>query len=152
MFCVCIWFAVWNEKMLDTERNELTKAVYVLKFQIDLPLLFDSVVCYHSISIQKHTLSCVHLDILTFLCLSFFLIEPFLLEYFHHIRLMNDKQNFLWEISMDLTRTCWQGRCSTPRIAMAQKTGWQKNDFCSNQVNPWINLFLKTFWAVSQLG
>ena len=81
--------------MLDTERNELTKAVYVLKFQIDLPLLFDSVVCYHSISIQKHTFSCVHLDILTFLCLSFFLIEPFLLEYFHHIRLMNDKQNFL---------------------------------------------------------
>ncbi len=37
-------------------------------------------------------------------------------------------------------------------IARRMSSSWQKNYFCSNQVNPWINLFLKTFWAVSQLG
>jgi hypothetical protein len=59
-----------------------------------------------------------------------------------------------------------EGRCSTAQIAIAWKK-WLiqkcqlldacqavdiKNYFCSNEVNPWINLFFKMFWAVSQLG
>ncbi len=49
----------------------------------------------------------------------------------------------------------FMGRCSTAQIAIAQKN-WstqkrplprqavnKKNDDCSNQVNPWINLFKK---------